>query len=352
MIAPYMKFYVADYKTDSKVRILSLEAKGLYIEILAQLWLEKEPYLPIDENLLARILGLGEEEFTPAWEELWQDGYEVFMIAEHDDDMFTQKRLLAEWNSMVEISGERKKAQAIGVAVRKQNQEKMKQRKKKQDGQQSVDTTTKESQTNCKPLTNILQTDNKTITSVITNTITKDSQTLYNTDTDIDSYSDSYLDSKLLEPKSNTLVVGEKNPTPCPHQEILKLYHEILPNLPKVKVWNKSRTSLLRQRWTEDKRRQSLSWWKGYFTTVSKSDFLTGKVDSKGGNIFVADMEWLIRPNNLPKVIEGRYTNRKWQNMFESAALKGYDECAKEAYGGFGALQEGEVIEMEVLENG
>lgn len=98
---------------------------------------------------------------------------------------------------------------------------------------------------------------------------------------------------------------------PCPHQEIISLYHEILPMCPRVKEWNQARRRFLQGRWRENSKRQKLDWWSGYFSYVSKSDFLTGKVNSNNGQRpFLADLEWLIRPGNLVKVIEGKYENK------------------------------------------
>ena len=41
---------------------------------------------------------------------------------------------------------------------------------------------------------------------------------------------------------------------------------------------------------------------------VSHSDFLQGKAGSKP---FVIDFEWFVKPNNFPKVLEGKYKNKK-----------------------------------------
>lgn len=49
----------------------------------------------------------------------------------------------------------------------------------------------------------------------------------------------------------------------------------------------------------------------------------------------MADLEWLIRPSNLPKVIEGRYDNRKGKDIYQQASEMGLDECIKEFYSGF-----------------
>lgn len=98
---------------------------------------------------------------------------------------------------------------------------------------------------------------------------------------------------------------------PCPHQSIIDLYHEILPMMPRIKDWNASRQSKLRARWREDAERQSLDWWRSFFTDVSKSDFLCGRVPGRdGGAPFMASLEWLVTPNKFAKVIEGQYRGR------------------------------------------
>ncbi len=95
--------------------------------------------------------------------------------------------------------------------------------------------------------------------------------------------------------------------TRCPHDQIIKLYREILPELPAVQEWTKERQALLRARWKEKMERQSLEWWRQYFVRIRGSDFLMGRTD----NGFVCNLEWLIRPKNMPKVLEGNYANRK-----------------------------------------
>lgn len=106
----------------------------------------------------------------------------------------------------------------------------------------------------------------------------------------------------------------------CPHQAIISLYHEILPALSKVLNWTPARSQMLRTRWKEDPDRQSLEWWRYYFGIVACSDFLQGKIEgSNGRKAFKADLEWLVRPQNMVKVIEGKYANetplddRRWK---------------------------------------
>lgn len=98
---------------------------------------------------------------------------------------------------------------------------------------------------------------------------------------------------------------------PCPHQEIIDLYHELLPMGTQVRVWNSTRAKTLQARWREDPKRQNLDWWRRFFAYVAESDFLTGRVPAAPGrDPFVVSLDWLVSPQNFAKTIEGRYENR------------------------------------------
>lgn len=55
----------------------------------------------------------------------------------------------------------------------------------------------------------------------------------------------------------------------CPHQQIIDLYHEILPTATHVRCWTSKRQRALRARWGEDKKRQNLDWWRRLFEYIS-----------------------------------------------------------------------------------
>lgn len=93
----------------------------------------------------------------------------------------------------------------------------------------------------------------------------------------------------------------------CPHEAIVALYHETLPALPRVAVWDERRRTYLRSRWRESQDRQSLDWWKRLFGYVGKSDFLMGRVETNGRKPFQANLEWILKPSNFVKIIEGNY---------------------------------------------
>ena len=103
----------------------------------------------------------------------------------------------------------------------------------------------------------------------------------------------------------------------CDHEKVIALYHQHLPTLRKVEVWNDARKGYLRQRWREVAEELAkendvqvtdiLTWFAEFFSHISQSKFLTGRVNSKDGRAFVADLEWILKPSNFAKIIEGKY---------------------------------------------
>jgi hypothetical protein len=91
----------------------------------------------------------------------------------------------------------------------------------------------------------------------------------------------------------------------CPHQEIIALYHEVLPMCPQVRDWTTTRATQLRTRWNEDPKRQNLTYWRQYFEYVKSCGFLVGR--GAGERPFLADLEWLTKSQNFTKVREGKY---------------------------------------------
>ena len=133
--------------------------------------------------------------------------------------------------------------------------------------------------------------------------------------TKIDAPSPSPSPSPSPKAKATTadaVVVASKPATPdCPHSEIVAAYHELLPTLRRVREWTPDRQAFLRARWREKPERQSLDWWRGFFEYVAGCPLLMGEVPGRdGGAPFSADLEWLVRPTNFRKVIEGRYQRR------------------------------------------
>jgi hypothetical protein len=106
-------------------------------------------------------------------------------------------------------------------------------------------------------------------------------------------------------PKESSFDVPESYKN-CPQKEIIEAYHQHLPQLPTIQVWDDQSAKRLRQRWRQDPKCQSIEFWVEYFKWVAQSRFLMGQV-----NDFQADLHWLVRPTNFAKVINGRYHNKK-----------------------------------------
>lgn len=113
-----------------------------------------------------------------------------------------------------------------------------------------------------------------------------------------------------LTPKQRSAQIGSH----CPHEKIIALYHECLPMLPTVRIWSEDRRKMLAARWrtlVNDKGYQSeeegLGWFKRLFGYIRRSRFLTGETPQKEGHTWRPDLEWIIKPKNLTKIIEGKY---------------------------------------------
>ena len=121
------------------------------------------------------------------------------------------------------------------------------------------------------------------------------------------------------EPKDTNICPPAGGPAlpDCNHQGVIDLYHQQLPTLRRVEVWNAARQGYLRQRWREvaaelgkDKATSAsavLDWFNDFFGHINKSKFLIGKVNSKDGRSFTADLEWILKPSNFAKIVEGKY---------------------------------------------
>lgn len=66
-IRAYFAFYPADWLTDERVRLMTLQQRGLYVELLCYQW--REGSLPADPETLAKILGIQPKVFATLWDD-------------------------------------------------------------------------------------------------------------------------------------------------------------------------------------------------------------------------------------------------------------------------------------------
>ena len=87
------------------------------------------------------------------------------------------------------------------------------------------------------------------------------------------------------------------------YQFIINNYHTLCPKMSKVLVLNDTRKGYINARVGEYGLEKVIS----VFRIAGQSDFLNGKNDKA----WKADFEWIVRPENFVKVMEGKYINKK-----------------------------------------
>ena len=102
---------------------------------------------------------------------------------------------------------------------------------------------------------------------------------------------------------------GASAPLGCPHDQIVALYHDLMPANPRVRHWTDARKRMLQRCWREDPKRRSLEWWRKFFEFTAESEFLTGRSKPGPGRDapFLPSLEWMLKPANFVKILERNY---------------------------------------------
>lgn len=96
---------------------------------------------------------------------------------------------------------------------------------------------------------------------------------------------------------------GDRAAPACPHLDLIALYHELLPELPKIvpSRWGGSADAkALGARWKEDGRHQRMDFWRAFFGAVRANPHWMGAND-RG---WQANLRWLVQRANFDKVLE------------------------------------------------
>ena len=101
-------------------------------------------------------------------------------------------------------------------------------------------------------------------------------------------------------------VAENKNAPEVPYQAIVDLYHEVLPELPRVAMITEARRKAMRSRWTSKAERRDLEWWRRYFLAVRPCRFLFGANDRN----WTASLDFLLSQKGMAGVLEGKYADR------------------------------------------
>ncbi|MDO9131991.1 YdaU family protein [Hydrogenophaga sp.] len=257
----YYKRHIGDYA--AATRHLSMLEHGAYTMLLDIYYTSEQP-LPADLKAAARKAGARAKDEIAAVETVLQ---EFFVL---EEDGWHQKRCDVEIAAMQAKQDQNK---AIGKLGGRPKKEPNAAKKENPDGFQEETQTVSENE----------DSSNQNITQATSH------KPLANTE-------DGENDSAVL---------------PCPQQEIIELYHRLLPAGRQVREWTPARQSVLRSRWREKAARQKLEWWERFFTYCAASDFLTGKTSTPGRKPFEVSLDWLVKSENMAKVIEGAYENER-----------------------------------------
>ena len=110
-----------------------------------------------------------------------------------------------------------------------------------------------------------------------------------------------------------TLVSDESGAPLCPQNAMLALYHEVLPELPRIRTLRKPLQEQVRTRWREkydegkfSTTAEGLEYFRGFFAYVKKCSFLMGKNKTS----WTCDYRWIMKADHFDKITEGKYEDR------------------------------------------
>ncbi|ABO59663.1 YdaU family protein (plasmid) [Burkholderia vietnamiensis] len=296
--SPAFQFYARDFLSDENVAVMSNQALGAYVRLMCYAWLEGS--IPGEFQKLARLAG----ESVADMEQIWGEIASCFDPHPELPNRFVQARLEREREKQATNREVRSAAGKIGADRRWNNElpaESQRENGNARSGAMASDG---------------LSTASAPATA---------SMNMHTSGMHVAGEAADGRNGTLFESDQSDGVVRPPRPADaipaCPQQEIIALYHELMPSNPRVLTWNKEREALLRTRWREmavtrsdqlgegyKTTEQGLAWWKHFLSHCGNSAFLSGRTPPRGDSApFVASLEWIVRPKNFAKILEGNY---------------------------------------------
>lgn len=99
--------------------------------------------------------------------------------------------------------------------------------------------------------------------------------------------------------ETTTTNLRDQQADHIPYAAIFQAYAEALPELPQLKLKDDARRKAIKGIWKLDAKFQTVASWKKYFAYVRESQFLM--------TANAIGFDWLLKPANFKKVIEGNY---------------------------------------------
>ena len=125
-----------------------------------------------------------------------------------------------------------------------------------------------------------------------------------------------------VEPDPEPQEVEQELPSPgfppCPYAELLALWKTHLPHLTQPRIWEGNRKVAMRNRWRQagypsayspdgySTEAGGLKWWDSFFRYIAQDTSLAHGFETNGRS-WMPDLEWVCKPANFQKIIDGKY---------------------------------------------
>jgi uncharacterized protein YdaU (DUF1376 family) len=285
---PYIQLYIADYLADTAH--LNAAQHGAYLLLIFNYWQRGKPLDNRNERL-ANVARMSNEE----WQMYRDDIAEFFVV---DGDTWSHPRIDADLAAVESKSTKNSEAGKASAAAKK-----AKSQQSNNDHQASVQQSFNERSTDVQHSFNHTDTD----TDVNLKTLSANASVTGKPD-----------DLPVQPEKIREIPEGTAK-AQCPAEAIVALYHELMPDNPRVKVLDDKRRGSIRARWKQaasltcqpfgySSRESGLAAWRTFFEVCAESDFLTGKAPPmRDKPPFVADIDFLMSPSGFAKCLENKY---------------------------------------------
>jgi len=274
--SPAFLFYYQDFFSDPDVVVMEKAHQADYVRLLSVQW--QKGSIPDDQRKLAKLTQSTPDEWAVAWESIAP----CFEPGEEEGTL-QNARMKSDRDAYLDMKAARAEAGRRGG----KSQAKAKQKPSK--GEANVKQNGSKSQANGQAKAKLPS------SSSLSSSLSSSSPSPLPSPSE---------EEDTFQPGAETDNSPPKPPD-CPHQKIIDLYHEILPELPRVRSWRGTVRTNLATRWKEDSARQTVAWWEDFFINqVKNSSYLTGQVNS-----FHTNLGWLVGPKNFEKVMNGQYVD-------------------------------------------
>jgi len=116
------------------------------------------------------------------------------------------------------------------------------------------------------------------------------------------------LESITAQTKTEKVKIDKKSDLPV--ATVVVLWNTIFANTyaRQMELITPARRASIQSRIKNDFK--TISEWKEFFQVIRQSEFLMGKVQSRDRKPFKISLDWVCKPSNLAKILEGHYHGR------------------------------------------